>query len=299
MTNNAMMTETHAQTQTVASLLSEGRHLLRQQGGTSADLEAQILLCLSLSKPRVYVFSWPETIVPEAETWLYRSYLRWRVHGWPITYLTGQREFWSLPLQVNQHTLIPRHETETLVEAVLNRLPMEYKARIADIGCGCGAVSFAIAHSRPHCDILATDHCEKALQVARTNRKRLALKNVTLASGDWFEPLAGQRFDWIVSNPPYLAASDPHLTRGDLRFEPYHALVSDTEKGTDCLKLLIDQAPSFLTPDGVLAVEHGYDQGGTVRDFFSRHHYRDIETYQDLDRHERVTLGIAPSQHTS
>ena len=284
-------------THTIAGLLTEGRRTLRHLSHADAGLEAEILLCLTLSKRREYLFSWPDMTVSGTGVKRYRSCLHRRADGWPIAYLTGQREFWSLSLQVDRHTLIPRHETETLVEVVLNRLAAGRSARVADIGCGCGAIAFAIAHARPHCDVSATDHCEKALRTAKANLKTLALSNVTFFTGDWLHPLSGQRFDWIVSNPPYLSASDPHLTRDDLRFEPRQALVSDSEDGTACLRKLIRDAPSFLVANGILALEHGCNQGEAVRRCFAHHRYRKVETYQDLSGHERVTLGVAPVVH--
>jgi release factor glutamine methyltransferase len=214
--------------------------------------------------------------------------LRRRAAGEPIAYVTGKREFWSLELRVTPEVLIPRPETELLVERALARLASDAHATVADLGTGSGAVALAIAKERPHCRVVATDRSEAALAVARDNAARFGIKNVEFRIGAWFAPLADAAFDLIVSNPPYLRADDPHLTTGDVRFEPRAALVAGPD-GLAALRIIVRDAGRHLRPRGGLLLEHGWDQGAAVRVLLQAAGYRDIATHRDLSGQERLT----------
>jgi release factor glutamine methyltransferase len=208
----------------VAQLLGESSTLASEE----ARRDAEVLLCAALDKPRSYLFAWPEAeVAPDVEA-RYRDWLARRAAGTPLAYLLGQREFWSLPLAVSDATLIPRPDTELLIEQAL-RLPLPAQAAVADLGTGSGAIALALASERPHWLVSAVEQSAAALTVARANGKSLGLGNIDWREGSWFEPLAERRFDLIVSNPPYLAQDDPHLQAGDLRFEPRSALTSGVD----------------------------------------------------------------------
>jgi release factor glutamine methyltransferase len=211
------------------------------------------------------------------------------MQGEPIAYLTGVREFWSLPLQVTPDVLIPRPETELLVEIALEFIPRDASWRVADLGTGSGAVALAIAHERPSCEIHATDCSEAALRVARLNVGTLAPGRVQLHQGSWLDPLTGS-FRVVVSNPPYVAEDDPHLAAGDCRFEPREALTPGPD-GLAAIRRLAHEALPRLEPGGLLAFEHGYDQGSAARVILDELGYRHIETRPDLEGRERVTTG--------
>jgi release factor glutamine methyltransferase len=211
-----------------------------------------------------------------------------RERGEPVAYLTGVREFWSLDLTVTPATLIPRPETELLVERALALIPPDASLAVADLGTGCGAVALAVAHERPRTRIVATDRCGEALAVARSNAARLGIGNVAFCEGDWLAPLAGQRFEIIVSNPPYVRADDPHLSAGDVRFEPRAALVAGPD-GLDAIRAIAVTAKGRLAPGGHLLFEHGHDQREPVRALLLEKGYRDIVCFRDLAGHDRVT----------
>lgn len=212
-----------------------------------------------------------------------------RRRGEPISYITGHREFWSLDLAVSPATLIPRPETELLVERALTHIAADTRA-LADLGTGSGAIALALAHECSHLQIVATDASQEALAVAQANAKRLSLTNVQFVLGDWFVPLAGKRFDIVVSNPPYIRTNDPHLNQGDLRFEPQRALASGAD-GLDAIRHLISEAPDYLNTHGWLLLEHGAEQGASVRKLFRANGYVDVASFRDLADHERVTEG--------
>jgi release factor glutamine methyltransferase len=252
-------------------------------------LEAEILLAHALEATRSFLYANPELELPSRRVSEFRRLVRRRMRGEPIAYITGRREFWSLPLHVTPEVLIPRPETESLVEAALARIPEREKLRIADLGTGSGAVAIAIARERPSCEVHATDTSSAAIELAAENATRLGIRTVSFHLGSWFGPLTG-RFDVVVSNPPYVAAGDPHLEQGDLRFEPRAALCP----GPDALAAIREiaaQAAGRLNPGGWLLVEHGTDQGEDVREIFVRRGFREIGTDRDLGGHERVTCG--------
>lgn len=215
-----------------------------------------------------------------------------RAAGEPVAYLTGSRGFWSMELQVDSSTLIPRADTETLVAAALEKLELFQTPRVLDLGTGSGAIALAIAREYPHAKVVATDRSEEALRVAAGNAAALGLHNVEFLSGNWFAALPDPTtpFDVIVSNPPYIRSDDPHLEQGDLRFEPITALASGPD-GLDDLRLIIAGAAAYLNDNGWLLVEHGYDQGADVRALFEQANYTQIETRRDFGDNDRIAMG--------
>lgn len=226
---------------------------------------------------------------PEQEQRLWELVTR-RLQGEPIAYITGRREFWSLDLQVTPDVLIPRPETELLVEQALARIPNDADWLIADLGTGSGAVALALAHERPRCRVLATDTSAAALTLTQANAQRLGITNLECRSGDWLGPLAGEKLDMIVSNPPYIAETDPHLRAGDLRFEPRAALTPGGD-GLDAIRCIIRNARDHLRANAWLLLEHGYDQGAAVRALLASRGYRDICSFHDTSNQERVTAA--------
>ena len=258
--------------------------------GTSAGdpaLEASLLLAHALGKPRTWLFAHPEERIALQLRKRFGEILAHRLAGTPIAYLVGEREFWSLPIRVTPSTLIPRPETELVVERALD-LVRTPSARIADLGTGSGAISAALAHEHPGWHIIATDSDEAALATAQENFSRLNLANCETRLGDWLAALAGDRFDLIASNPPYIADGDPHLDAGDVRSEPRGALASGPD-GMDALRRIIRTAPHHLKADGWLVLEHGWNQGARVRNLLHAAGYDDILTSRDLAGLDRVT----------
>lgn len=256
----------------------------------SARLDAEVLLAHCLGRDRSHLYAWPERALEPAVHAAFLELVAGRAAGRPVAYLIGRREFWSLALAVGPETLIPRPETETLVEAVLARVPAAAAWRLADLGTGSGAVALALAAERPACRVVATDRSAAALGQARANAAELGIGNVEFREGDWFGPLGAERFHVIASNPPYVAEADPHLEQGDVRFEPRNALAAGPE-GLDDLRRLAAGAPGHLEPGGWLVVEHGWDQGPAVRDLMAGAGARDVATTRDPAGHERVTAG--------
>ena len=257
---------------------------------SSARLDAELLLAHALNKPRTRLIAWPEDPVSAEQAARYRALIARRADGEPVAYLTGRREFWSLSLEVTADTMIPRPETEHLVEVALAMLPDGEPLAVADLGTGSGAVAAAIASERPHCHVTATDTCPRALAVAAGNLARLGLDNVTLRQGNWCEALGEQRYAVIVSNPPYVASGDQHLCRGDVRFEPRLAL-SAGEDGLDAIRAITESAIPHLSPGASLLLEHGHDQGAAVQALFHQHDYHGIHGFKDLAGIDRVVGG--------
>ena len=260
--------------------------------GDEARHEAERLLLHALRRPRSWLFAHATDAVDAADRTTFDALLARRLAGEPVAYITGQRDFWTLQLEVDPATLIPRPETERLVELALDRLPMEGALQLADLGTGSGAIALSLGRERPQARVLATDFSEAALAVAARNAVRNGIANVRFAEGSWFEPLQGHRFDLIASNPPYIASGDPHLARGDLRFEPATALASGAD-GLDDIRLITAGAAAHLVPGGWLLIEHGWDQGPAIRALFEHAGFDDVQTAQDLEQRDRVTLGRA------
>ncbi|HWU77942.1 MAG TPA: peptide chain release factor N(5)-glutamine methyltransferase [Rhodanobacter sp.] len=252
--------------------------------------DAELLLLHALQKPRSWLFAHADDMVEMDVQAAYVALVDRRVCGEPVAYITGHRGFWSMELEVSPATLIPRPETELLVELALQRLPPDSSASVADLGTGSGAIALAIALERPRAEVVATDASAAALAVARQNAQRHAIGNVCFAQGNWLEPLAGQRFDLIVSNPPYIEAADPHLTKGDLRFEPASALASGSD-GLDDIRRIVDGARRHLNPAGWLLLEHGWNQGEAARALLVDAGYVEVFTARDLEQRDRVSGG--------
>lgn len=272
----------------IASLLREAQ----LPESPTARLDIELLLAAALGKTRSYLRTWPERIVGTEAAQVFASYLERRRQGEPVAYILGQQGFWSLDLEVAPHTLIPRPETELLVELALQCLPAE-QARALDLGTGTGAIALALARERSGWQVIAVDRVPEAVALAERNRARLGLANVNVRDSHWFSALEGERFDLIVSNPPYICSQDPHLSAGDVRFEPSSALVSGRD-GLDDIRHIIANAPAHLAPAGWLLLEHGYDQAPQVRELMAQQGFEQIESREDLGGHERVTLGRLP-----
>lgn len=258
----------------------------------SARIEVQCLIQHVLNVNRAYLLSHPERRLNKPEQARYDKLLQRRLHGEPIAYLLDEREFFGLSFKVTPATLIPRPETELLVELALQRIPPHGPYCVLDLGTGSGAIALSIAHSRPDIEVLACDASAAALDVARENARRLGINNASFIQSDWFQALAEKHFGIIVSNPPYVAADDPHLAQGDLRFEPASALVSGGD-GLHDIRQIITQAKSCLVPGGWLLLEHGYDQAARVRELLQQAGYGEVFSARDLAGTERVSGGRA------
>ncbi|MGY0505995.1 peptide chain release factor N(5)-glutamine methyltransferase [Luteimonas sp. e5] len=264
--------------------------LLRSAARRIDAVDAEYLLLHVLGRGRGWLFAHGDEALDADAVARFEDLVTRRAEGWPVAYLTGRRGFWSLDLEVGPDTLIPRAETERLVELALARLPADTPLRIADLGTGSGAIALALARERPLARVVATDASAAALEVACRNARAHGLGNVEFRHGDWFAPLAGERFDLVASNPPYVAEGDAHLGRGDLRFEPPSALASGGD-GLDDLRRIIADAPQYLLPGGWLLVEHGHDQGAAVRELFAAAGFSAVGSEHDLEARERVSLG--------
>lgn len=254
------------------------------------QLEAEILLAAVLQKPRTFLLTWPEQVLTAEQQQLFFSFLERRAQREPIAYILGQKEFWSLDLIVTRDTLIPRPETELLVELVLDLFPTQEKRQIADLGTGSGAIALAIAHERPDWHIFATDTSENALQIASKNAHQLGKKNVSFHQGNWCTALPSSGLDAIVSNPPYIAATEWERYAAQLEFEPHHALVAGDD-GLDAIREICQTATLYLKPGGYLLVEHGFAQGEAVRELFVATGYKNVDSVRDLAGLERITQG--------
>ncbi|MCU1761335.1 peptide chain release factor N(5)-glutamine methyltransferase [Pseudomonas sp. 14P_8.1_Bac3] len=258
----------------------------------TARLDAELLLAAALGKSRSFLHTWPERIVPSDAALKFGEYLQRRRGGEPVAYILGQQGFWKLDLEVAPHTLIPRPDTELLVEAALELLPAT-PAKVLDLGTGSGAIALALASERPAWNVTAVDRVIEAVALAERNRQRLHLHNASVLNSHWFSALEGQRFQLIISNPPYIASADPHLAEGDVRFEPVSALVAGVD-GLDDLRLIVAQAPDHLEAGGWLMLEHGYDQAAAVRDLLQARGFDDVHSRTDLGGHQRISLGRLP-----
>lgn len=266
---------------TVAQALSRARDL-----GVDR-LDAHLLVSTLLARPRSWLLAHDQDPLPADTQARYLELLARRAQGEPLAYLLGDKEFFGLNLQVTPDTLIPRPDTETLVEWALALLPADRPARVVDLGTGSGAIALALAHARPQAEVTAVDASAGALNVALANAQRLGLR-VRGRLGSWLAPLAGERFDLIVSNPPYIAEGDPHLAA--LRYEPLSALTAGPD-GLDDLRQIIAQAPAHLTPGGWLLLEHGYDQAEAVTALLGASGFEAIATRFDLGGQPRCTGG--------
>lgn len=254
-------------------------------------LEAEMLLCFVLKQPRSYLFAHPEIILSHDALAQFTAYLARRLALEPIAYITGKRSFWNADYAVSQATLIPRPETELLVETVLKEFPDKMSKRsLADLGTGSGAIVLAIASERPYWSCHATDSCSSALAQAKQNAQQHQLEQVIFHQGHWCQALPPLAFDIIVSNPPYLATLEWACYASGLQYEPYHALVSGVS-GLEAIAEIVQTAGAYLKPNGCLCIEHGFAQGQAVRDLFKEANYTAIRSIRDYLTHERLTLG--------
>lgn len=286
---------------------------------TDSRLEAEILLAHAMGVSRTHLYTWPEQILSPSHKNHFMELVARRAQGEPIAYITGEREFWSLNLKISEDVLIPRPETELIVETLLKVIPKtEANIQILELGTGSGAIALALAKECPHWRIVASDKSEKALGVASQNAKNLNIcNNIEFYQGDWFEALLSSsslssfssyyssssqlsqssvpHFNAVVSNPPYIEAQDPHLREGDLRFEPKEALIAD-EYGLSCLRIIIENARKFLEKNGCIILEHGATQSIAVMSLLKKQGFINISTMKDLANLDRVTIGFNPGE---
>ncbi|MDF1828258.1 MAG: peptide chain release factor N(5)-glutamine methyltransferase [Legionellaceae bacterium] len=276
--------------------MTDIKHALRQavenlaKTSPTPQLDAEILLCHVLKKNRAYLYAYSEHVLDNALHQLFESFIKKRTEGMPVAYLTHEREFWSLPLYVTSDTLIPRPETELLIEQTLSLLGQRSHCSVLELGTGTGAISIALASEKPQWTILAADISKPALCVAQKNIERHQLHNITLMASNWFQSIPNQPFDLIISNPPYLAKHDPHQHQGDLRYEPKQALVSGDD-GLDDIKHIIKTSRHYLMPGGLLLLEHGYNQAQAIKACLLGEKYHQVQCWQDAAGLDRVSAG--------
>lgn len=271
---------------TIKSLL-QNTHL---PNSSSEKLDVELLLAAALNKPKSYLYTYPEYNISSETQAIFQTMVNRRRQGEPIAYILGIQGFWSLDLQVSPQTLIPRPDTELLVETCLTHLTQARDQALLDLGTGTGAIALAIASERPDCTIIGVDYNKDIVTLAQSNQQHLHLNNVSFIQSDWFEALSGKQFHIIASNPPYIEIHDPHLQQGDVRFEPLSALVSG-EDGLNDIRLIIQQAPDHLFEQGWLFLEHGYRQAHAVQTLLTQRGFMHIKTITDLGGNERVTGG--------
>lgn len=252
-------------------------------------LDAELLLAAALGKPRSYLRTWPERELDAAQQAQFSAFMQRRRNGEPVAYILGRQGFWSLDLEVAPHTLIPRPDTELLVETALELLPATPLA-VLDLGTGTGAIALALASEHPAWQVTGVDRVEDAVALAERNRQRLQLDNAAFMLSHWFSALSGQRYGLILSNPPYIRADDRHLNEGDVRFEPSSALIAGSD-GLDDIRAIIQAAPQHLLSGGWLLLEHGFDQAEAVRSLLSEGGFVEVNSRRDLGGHERISLG--------
>lgn len=276
--------------QTIAETLARATELAAVSD--SARLDTELLLAEVLGKGRTYLFTWPERQLTPEQLAVFDALFSRRLQGEPVAYILGYQDFWTLRLKVSPATLIPRADTELLVEQALALLP-DQPMQVADLGTGTGAIALALAAERPHWQVVAVDAVVEAVLLAEQNRCDCQLDNVQVQQGFWCEGLSASAFDLILSNPPYIDPHDPHLEQGDVRFEPRSALIAQ-QQGMADIALIAQQARQCLKPGGWLMLEHGYQQAGAVKAVLTESGYQQILTHQDLGGRDRVTVGQLP-----
>ena len=272
----------------IDAAILEGADLLLESS-SSARLDAELLLAHCLGKQRSYLYTWPEKTLSSTQKETYLDSLNRRQDNYPIAYITGQQEFWSLTLKVTPDVLIPRADTELLVETALEKILKVDNPKILELGTGSGAIALALATERPDSQIIATDLSAKALEVAEINKQNLAINNIRNIQSNWFEAIPQTTFDLIVSNPPYIDPADEHLM-GGIRHEPLQALTAGS-KGLSDLKHIANNAQRFLKNKGWLILEHGYDQGALVSEILKEAAYQQISCLSDLGCNDRINVG--------
>jgi release factor glutamine methyltransferase len=280
--------------QSYRKLLDDATQILYDDSSTPR-IDSEVLLQAVTDQPLSWVIAYGETLATADHTRAFFDLVAKRQQGQPIAYLLNYKDFWTLRLKVNTHVLIPRSDTETLVEHALQKLPADGLSHVLDLGTGSGAIALSIAKERPNAQVLATDYQAKALEVAKNNAAYNEVGNVQFLHSDWFSSIAvDKKFDLIASNPPYVAIGDPHLAQGDLRFEPDSALISGGD-GLHDLEKVIQGSVNYLLPSAWLIVEHGYNQAGEVTQLFSSAGYTNIELYKDINDLPRCTIGQYPA----
>lgn len=274
----------------IKSVLEEAAVLLTSVSD-SALLDAEVLLCLTLNQSRSHLRAWPDKPLQPEHLAAFRTLLAQRQQGTPIAYITGNREFWSRDFQVSPDVLIPRPDTELIIELSLKLIPADEPARIIDLGTGSGIIAITLAAERPQALLSATDFSLAALRIARLNADKHRISNIEFYQSDWFADVPEAKFKLIVSNPPYIAEDDDHLQQGDVRFEPRTAL-SAPEQGLADIRIIADAARNYLEPGGHLLIEHSYNQQQQVQALFKDLHYDKVQTYKDLSGQPRVTYGL-------
>jgi len=277
----------------LAGCINHGQELLASCSD-SAKLDARILLAFVLEKELSYLLTWPERVLDKPDAQQYLALLQRRLDGEPIAYIVGMKEFWSLPLKVSPATLIPRPDTEILVELVLEQFASSNNLNCLDLGTGTGAIALALASEQPNWQIDAIDFSIDAVKLAQENAKALKLEQVNIFQSDWFSAITDKKYDVIVSNPPYIDILDENLSQGDVRFEPQSALVAN-DQGLGDIKHIAKQALSFLKAQGSIYFEHGFEQGEAVRKVLSDLGYSRAQTAKDFNGHERITWAISPN----
>ena len=266
------------------------------EGGESPSVDAKVLLAHILNQSQTYLFTWPDKTLSPQQQQKFEHAVKERQAGKPVAYIIGQRDFWTLSLETSPHTLIPRPDTEVLVERVLAWLQQNRQSHlnreleICDLGTGTGAIALSLAAELPKSRVIGVDFLNEAVHLATSNAKRNSITNATFIQSDWFSALDEYKFDAIVSNPPYIETTSPYLLEGDVRFEPSSALTSG-EDGLDDIRHIIHSAPSFLKAGGVLAFEHGFDQAEQVQQLLRQAGFIDVVSYKDYGGNDRVTLG--------
>lgn len=275
---------------TIEAVLKQASFEIAASGSRSASLDAAVLLCHVLGKPRSYLLTWPERALSNTQWQAFSQLLERRVAGEPVAYITGEREFWSLNLSVAPSTLIPRPDTERLVELALDKA-LTIEGDILDLGTGTGAIALALASELPKRQLIGVDYQQSAVKLATDNGAKLTIANARFLQGSWFEPIDPTHlFAVIVSNPPYIDHKDPHLLQGDVRFEPSSALIAENNGLAD-IELISEQSVGHLLHGGWLLFEHGFEQGQAVRNILTQQGFENVITEQDYAGNDRVTLG--------
>lgn len=272
------------------SQLIEGAIKQLEPVSDSSRLDSELLLCSALKKERSFLRAWPEHELTPLQLDSFQQLLNERIQGKPIAHILGEHGFWSLNLNVTSDTLIPRPDTERLVELALEIIPEKAEWKILDLGTGTGAIALSLAKEKPACFITATDQSGAALDIAKQNAEKNQIKNIAFIQSNWFAEIDNQQFNMIVSNPPYIKENDPHLNQGDVRFEPLSALTSGID-GLDAIRTIIKNSQQHLTKDGVLLIEHAYDQADAVCNLLKTANFSQVSDFKDDNGNPRVAIG--------
>ena len=277
---------------TIKTLLAHAANTLTSHSD-SPLLDAEVLLGFVLGKPRTYLRAWCDNTLTDQQQAAFEALIKQRQQGTPIAYLTGTREFWSRDFRVTSDVLIPRPDTELLIELSLELIPKNQAVKLIDLGTGSGIIAVTLAAERPNAHVTAVDASLAALAVAQHNARHHQLTNIEFYQSDWFSNVPESLFDLVISNPPYIDPDDEHLQQGDVRFEPQSALIADNQ-GLSDIQIIADKARSYLTPQGHLLIEHGYNQAPQVQAIFNALAYDKVQSYRDLSGQPRVTYGQKP-----